>query len=70
MRVRVCVCVFVFVCALFNEGRKNEAKVLILFLFVLFPCFLKEDEIFFFASSDFKSARRKKISPALSAPFV
>ena len=42
---------------------------MILFLFVLFPCFLEEDEFFFFAS-DFKSARRKKISPALSAPFV
>jgi hypothetical protein len=60
------------VCA-FNEGRKNEAKVLlILFLFVLVPpwLFVKEDEIFFFASSDFKSAHGKKISPALSAPFV
>ena len=43
---------------------------MILFLFVLFPCFLKEDDFFFFFASDFKSAHGKKISPALSAPFV
>ena len=34
-------------------------------------CFLKEDENFFFLhQTDFKSAHGKKISPALSAPFV
>ena len=47
---------------------------MILFLFVVgspsLMCFLESSENFFFASSDFKSARRKKISPALSAPFV
>ena len=44
----VCVCACLCSCVRLNEGRKNEAKVLlILFLFVLFPCFLKEDEFFF-----------------------
>lgn len=45
---------------------------MILFLFVVGSpslCFLEEDDFFFFAS-DFKSAHGKKISPALSAPFV
>ena len=67
----VCVCACLCSCVRLNEGRKNEAKVLILFLFVVgspsLMCFLKMN---FFFSSDFKSARRKKISPALSAPFV
>ena len=47
---------------------------MILFLFVVGSpslCFLEEDDFFFCFTQDFKkSAHGKKISPALSAPFV
>lgn len=47
----VCVCACLCSCVRLNEGRKNEAKVLILFLFVVgspsLMCFLKMNFFFF-----------------------
>ena len=66
MRVRVCVCVFVFVCALFNEGRKNEAKGLgFSFSLLLVPplCAFWKKMIFFFLLQILKVHAGRKYLP-------
>ena len=52
-----CVCACLCSCVRLNEGRKNEAKVLILFVLLVPPPL---EKICWFL---FKSAQKKKISP-------